>query len=241
MHQEPAYQEFDGYGYEWEDFVAKDLIDRESFERRRFLIDTSETFQEDWHCEMKGDLENWLRIHEMDEGQCLKISSRNLKKYVDPYELTKCKKTQYPPDSIILSNIVSSFLPEDKNLVFDSNGTFISQNSKQIGKRCTFETRERIINECFDIENECDFKRGSSLLSWYNIGNMKEGELLYVSDANLKKLVDLEYVLDLIKDRKIKPYQEYIVLSGLLASFLPEDKKLAFSSNLPHLGTFITN
>ncbi len=241
MHQELAYQEQDGYDYEWDDFADKDLVDRDSFVKRRFLIDNSEYFNEEKHSELKCDLENWLRIDEMEEGECLRISNKNLRKYVDPYELTKCKQTHFNPESIVLANLVSSFLPGDKSLVLHNNGTFISQNNNKVERENTFEVRTRLMNESFDFEGGYDFKRGANLLSWYEISNMAKGGFLCVSDANLKKLINPDSVFSLLKNKEVVvPYHEYVILAGLLGSFLPEDKKLAFSSNVPFSGTFIT-
>ncbi len=240
MHQELAYREQDDYGYEWDDFAGKNLVDKESFKKRRFLIDNSEVFQEEKHTELKSDLENWLKIDEMKEGECLRISGKNLRKYIDPYELTKCKETHFYPGYIVLANLVSSFLPEDKNLVFHNNGTVISQNNNKVERENAFEVRTRIMDESFDLEGGYDFKRGANLLSWYEINNMGKGELLCVSDANLKKLIDLESVFSLLKNDEVVPYREYVVLAGLLGSFLPKDRRLAFSSNPPSIGTFIT-
>ncbi len=240
MHQELAYREQDDYGYEWDDFAGKNLVDKESFAKRRFIIETSEVFEEEKHFEIKSNLESWLKVDEMKEGECLRISDRNLRKYIDPYELTKCKRTHFHPDYIALANLASAFLPEDKSLVFHSNGTFISQNSNKVERENTFEVRTRIIRESVDLSELDNLKKGSNLLSWYEIKDMAQEGFVCVSDANLKKLIDLESVFILLKNKKVVPYREYVVLAGLLGSFLPKDRRLAFSSNPPSVGTFIT-
>lgn len=128
------------YADEWYSFPGKDYINKEDFISRRRIIDDCmdfgrESLERDDLQQISKDLEAWLKINEIQEDEYLCVSNENLKRFIDPYlvtELISRKNVVHYHDYVVLGGLISSFLPENKKLIFAANGTFITKNDRDL-------------------------------------------------------------------------------------------------------------
>lgn len=128
------------YSQEWDAFPGKDYINRDDFFCRRRIIDDSvdfgrEDLEKDGIQQISKDLKAWLKVNDIQEDEFLCVSNENLKRFIDPYlvtELISRKNVVHYNDYVVLGSLISSFLPEDKRLIFAANGTFITKNNRDL-------------------------------------------------------------------------------------------------------------
>jgi hypothetical protein len=128
----------DPYDELWQSFEHQGVIGEESFKNRLEILENADDLSEKddvnfrAFCMLPAErTKAWLDIENIQEGKYFCVSSKNLKKYINPYTAVEMLQKGVVPheEYLVLSGLLPMFFKGSKQLklVFCKDGTFVTR------------------------------------------------------------------------------------------------------------------